>query len=136
MQIGSQVTTRVTSIAAGCWPPRSCEARVSWIAVEPGVPASSQDAIVMVFGAKSMPAAARIEPTYRTAPSRSARRRCSGSTTRPPADFVETANSIRPAPLCQAGGGSAVRPLGDAARAVEPLPICTRPRVLIKSKRT
>jgi hypothetical protein len=74
----------------------------------------------MVFGAKSMPAAARIEPTYRTAPSRSARRRCSGSTTRPPADFVETANSIRPAPLCQAGGASAVRPLGGTARTVEP----------------
>jgi hypothetical protein len=40
------------------------------------------------------------------------------------------------AALRQAGGRSAVRPLGDVHVQSNPLPICTRPRVLIKGKRT
>jgi hypothetical protein len=135
MQIGSQVTTRVPSIAAGCWPPRSCEARVSWIAVEPGVPASSQDAIVMVFGAKSMPAAARIEPTYRTAPSRSARRRCSGSTTRPPTSSRRRIPFGLPRCAKQAVHQQFARWVMLHVQS-NPRQICTRPRVLIKGKRT
>ena len=42
----------------------------------------------------------------------------------------------RPAALRQAGGRPAVRPLGDAARAVEPAADLHPPRVLIKGKRT
>jgi hypothetical protein len=53
-----------------------------------------------------------------------------------PADFVETANTIGLPRDAKQGGRPAVRPLGVAARAVEPAADLYPPRVLIKGKRT
>jgi hypothetical protein len=66
--------------------------------------------------------------------SRSACRDCSGSTTR--ADFVETANTIGlPRYAKQAVDQQFARWVMLHVQS-NPLPICTRPRVLIKGKRT